>query len=210
MVNFAYYAVATIWSPVRTMKRLQAEPRPIRAAAEAVGFVGLLYALTSIVLALVGAVPLAPALVSLNPGNYYFWQTFFVIPCLLLAWVLVAGLTHILAKHERSRPAYEMTASLAGTAMAGALFAAWVPMGLEALFLALGMSQRELAEILSEPGGWQLLYIVLYIAAAGVAVVLLSVAAGHGHLKKCGRGRAVMVGSLGAVVLAGIFALFVR
>ena len=70
MMSFAYYAVAAAVSPVKALKRLAAEPRPVRAAARAVGFVGLLYVLTSAVMALAGAVPLATVLILVPPENY--------------------------------------------------------------------------------------------------------------------------------------------
>jgi hypothetical protein len=211
MMSFAYYAVAAAVSPVKALKRLAAEPRPVRAAARAVGFVGLLYILASAVMALAGAVPLATVFILVPPENYYFWQIFFILPWVLLVWILVSGLIHILGKRERARPAFERTAASAGVALAASLFVAWVPEALAALFLALGMGQRELVDILSAPGGWQVIYVSLYILAVAVAMVLLTLAAGQGHQKKKGaRLRAALIGGLAAAVVAGAFVLFVR
>ena len=210
MMRFAYYIVAPAAYPVRALKRLAAEPRPIRAAARAIGFVGFLYVLTSVVMALGGAVPMAPVLLLIPPENYYFWQMFFILPWVLLVWVLISGLIHLLGKRERARPAFERTAAAAGVAMAASLFVAWVPACLAAVFLALGMSQQELVDILSAPGGPQVIYIGLHIMAAAEAAVLLVLAAGHGHHQRAGRLRQALIGGLAAAVLAGAFVLFVR
>jgi hypothetical protein len=210
MMRFVYYAFAPAVSPVKALKRLSAEPRPLREAARAVGFVGLLYVLSSVVMALAGAVPMATALILIPPENYYFWQMFFIFPWVLLVWVLVSGLIHILGKRERARPAFERTAAAAGVALAGSLFVAWIPAALAALFLALGMGQQELVDTLSESGVWQVIYIGLYIFAAASAAVRLVLAAEPGRHKKAGRLRTMLIGGLAAAVLAGAFILFVR
>jgi len=210
MMRFAFYAVAPAVFPFRAFKRLAAEPRPLRAAGRAVGFVGLLYFLTSAVMAMVGAVPMATVLLLIRPENYYFWQMFFILPWVLLVWVLVSGLIHILEKRERARPAFERTAAAAGVALAASLFVAWVPSCLAAFLLTLGMSQQELVDVLSSPGGAQVLYVGLYLIAAVESVWLFVLAAEHGHHAKAGRPRQVLIGGLAAAVLAGAFVLFVR
>lgn len=210
MWTFAYYAVATVHSPLKAMQRLLAEPRPIKTAGRAVAFVGGLYALASVVLAAAGAVPLAPVLILIRPENYYFWQTFFAVPFALLAWALVAGLIRLVGKREKGAPAFEKTASLAGIALAASLFVAWIPMALTMLFMAVGMSQEEYVEMLSRPGAWQVFYVLLHLAAAAAAVFLLALAAGEGHVRRTGCAKVWLAGILAAAVLSGTFALFIR
>jgi hypothetical protein len=210
MTNFLSYAVGTAFFPFKSMKRLLGEPRPIRAAAGAVVFVGVLYVLTSAVMALAGAVPLAPVFVLIPAENYYFWQMILILPGMLLAWGLVSGLDQILGRRARGRPAFEKTASAVGIALAASLFVAWFPAAFVAFFLALGMSQQELVDLLSQPGGWQTFYVSLYVLAAVAAAVLLTLAVGQGRPKKAGRIRVVLAGGFVAVVLAGMFVLFVR
>jgi hypothetical protein len=210
MTTFATYAVVTAVYPRTAMKRLLGEARPTRKAAQAVGFVGALYAATSLALAAVGAVPLASVFLGIRPENYYVWQMVFIIPYALLAWALVAELIRLAGKHEPRGPGSEKTAALAGIAIAAALFIAWIPMALATAFMAVGMSQAELADILSRPGVWQVLYIAIYILAGVSAAVLLTLAVGLGQLEKAGRGRTIMVGLLAAAVFAGTFVLFVR
>jgi hypothetical protein len=210
MLRFVYYAVAATVSPIKALQRLSAEPRPLRPAAQAVGFVGLLYILASAIMALAGAVPMATGLIPVPPENYYFWQMFFVLPWVLLVWVLVSGLIYILGQGERGRPAFEWTAAASGVALASSLLVAWIPAALAAFFLALGMEQRELVDTLSEPGVWQTIYIGLYILAGASAAVRLVLAAGHGRRRKAGRIKTLVAGGLAAAVLTGAFILFVR
>jgi hypothetical protein len=210
MSNFVSYAVATVASPAKSMKRLLGEPLPTRRAAQAVVFVGALYAAASLALTVAGAVPLTTAFLRIAPENYYFWQTLFAIPYSLLAWALVAGLMRLLMKREQREPAFEKTAALAGIALAGSLFLAWIPMAVAALFMVLGMGQEELVDILSRPGFWQVLYFAFYLLAGMAAARLLTLAAGLGHFKRGWRARAVIVGTLAAAVLAGTFVVFVR
>lgn len=210
MLRFLYYAVAPAVFPARTMRQLLAEPRPARAAAVAVGFVGLLYALTSAVMALAGAVPLATALLPIAPENYYFWQTLFILPWTLLAGALTYGVLRLASGQAKSGPAAMRTAAATGVALATSLFVAWIPAVLAALFLALGMGQQELVEILSEPGGAQVVYLGLYVLAAAAAVVLFVLAARVGKTEKKARIKATLAGVLAAALLAVGFMLCVR
>ncbi|MGA2532929.1 MAG: hypothetical protein ABSG19_07805 [Candidatus Aminicenantales bacterium] len=210
MMSFAFYTVATAYAPLKSMQRLLGEPRPLLASARAVGFVGVLYALTSIVLALVGAVPLAPVFIGLRPENYYVWQMIFVVPCILLAWGLATAVVLGPRKRWRGRTAVKKTVALTGVALAGSLFIAWVPTAIETVFMVIGMGQVELVELLSRPGGWQALYVGLHILAGMAAAVLLTLAAGQGCLPKAGRGRTGAVGIAAAALAAVVFILFIR
>ena len=210
MTSFAFYAAGTAYAPLKSMQRLLAEPRPLLASARAVGFVGVLYALTSIVLALMGAVPLAPVFIGLRPENYYVWQMIFVIPCILLAWGLATAVILGPRKRWRGRAAVEKTLALTGVALAGSLFIAWVPTAIETVFMVIGMGQVELVELLSRPGGWQVLYVGLYILAGMAAAVLLTLAAGQGCLPKAGPGRTGAAGIAAAVLAALVFTVFIR
>ncbi|HVP91807.1 MAG TPA: hypothetical protein VMS75_11395 [Terriglobales bacterium] len=210
MLRFLYYAVAPAVLPARTMRQLLAEPRPGRAAAVAVGFVGLLYALTSAVMALAGAVPLTTVNLPIPPENYYFWQTLFILPWTALAGAATYGVLRLASGKEKRGPAAVRTAAAAGVALAASLFVAWVPAALAALFLALGMGQQELVDILSEPGGAQLIYVGLYVLAAAAAVVLFVLAARQGKAKKTAGLQATLAGVLAAAVLAVLFVVCVR
>jgi hypothetical protein len=76
--------------------------------------------------------------------------------------------------------------------------------------MLIGMTQRELVDLLSQPGAWQVFDFALYIMAGAAGAVLLSLAAAHGQLQKAGLWRPLTAGVLAAVVLAATFMLFVR
>jgi hypothetical protein len=210
MTMSAYYAAGPAFFPRRAMARFGCEPRPLRMAAGAVGFVGALYVVTSLVLALAGSVPLVTAVLPIPPENYFFWQTFFAFPFVVLGWAAAAGLLHLLGRRGRGRKALLKTAAPAGVAAAAAMFMAWLPMALAAFLLVSGMGQEELVDLLSPPGPWQVFDIGLYVLAAAAAAVLLTLAAGYGKLKGSGRTRAALHGALAAAVLSGLYAIFIR
>lgn len=210
MTTFAYYAAGPAFFPKRAMARLGCEPHPLRMAAGAVGFVGALNAMTSLVLALAGAVPLLTAVLPISPENYYFWQTLFALPFAVLGWAAAAGVLHLLGRRGRGRKSFLKSAAPAGVAAAAAMFMAWLPLALEALFLALGMGQPELVGLLSPPGPWQVFDIGLYVLAAAAAMILMTMAADFRHSKGSRRVRAVFRGALAAALLAGLYAIFIR
>jgi hypothetical protein len=208
MKKIAVKSLKTLASPARAMKRLLEEPRPARRAAQAVLAVGILYALSSVALAGAGAVPLAPALLRLRAENYYFWQTFLVIPVILLAWVLVSGVIRLLLRKEPGCAPFDRTAALTGVALAASLFVAWIPSGLTAVLMVMGMGQEELADMLSQPGLWQTLYLACYfLAAFGAAALLVLVAR---LSQRNVKGRNTAVGIAAAALLAGLFVVFIR
>jgi len=192
------------------MKRLAGEKRPERAAARAVGFVGVLYVGASIALGACGAVPLASVVLDIAPGNYYVWQAVFAIPYAFLAWAAAALLVRLIGKKEKGKQASKTSAGLTGIAVAAALLAAWMPMAVETFFQVAGMRQQEFVDILSVTGFWQSLYIAAYIAAAAVSVVLLTLAAASGQFKKGRRLRSLLAGIGAAAVLVATFAVFIR
>jgi hypothetical protein len=201
-------SVNTLAFPVRSMKRFLEEPRSARRSAQAVLAVGILYALSSVSLAAAGAVPLAPPFLRLRAENYYFWQMFLVVPVILLAWVLVSGVVRLLLRKEPGCASFDRTAALTGVALATSLFIAWIPSGLAALMMVMGMNQEELAEMLSQPGLWQTFYLACYIVAAVGAAALLVLAARLSQRTAKGRGTAV--GIAAAALLVGLFVLFIR
>jgi len=210
MSIFYCYAAATAVCPRKAMQRLAGEAHPARAAAGAVGFVGVLYAGASIALAACGAVPLTSVVLDIAPENYYVWQAIFALPFAFLAWAAAACLVLLIVKKEKGRKAFQTFAGLAGIAAAATLLVAWIPMAVETFFVVAGMRQQEFVDILSAPGFWQCLYISCYILAAAAAVVLLTLAAASGQFKKGRRFRSLVAGVFAAAVLAGGFALVIR
>ena len=179
---------------------------PLRRAALRLAAVAALYAAASAVLAVAGAVPAAPVLGGMDIDNYYAWQILFVGPLVLSAWVLASGILLALGKKGARR-----SAVLVETARAwgGALAVAWVPLAVQAAFMALGMGQREWVDILSEPGLWQTAYL-LVLAAAGASAVVRLVLAARATVHKKSWTAAVLTGLAAAAPAVGAYVLFIR
>jgi hypothetical protein len=191
----------TIKARLRTFRKRH----PMRRAVLALGLASFAYALSSFVLALAGAVPVAPVVAGIDADNYYFYQILFILPLVLAAWVLSSGV--LLALGTRGCQRSDVLAK-ASRAWGGPLLLAWVPSAVEALFAALGMGQQEWVDALSKPGLWQTLYLGLYAAAAVWAVARFVGVARSIHRKSWT--TAVLTGLASAAVAIGIFALFVR
>lgn len=179
--------------------------RPVRRAALFVGGVGLLYIITSAVLAVAGAVPTAPVFFGLDVGNYYFWQMVFVLPLFLAVWLIASGLLRLAGKKEA---AGNVTLAEAAWAWGWPLIVAWIPSAVEAVFMGLGMAQGEWVSLLSRPGVWQTTYFVFYAGAVGLAFRDFIIAARKVQ-KKWGAG-VVLTGLAAAVAAIGAYIAFIR
>jgi hypothetical protein len=199
---------SAIFKPGKTMRGLLKMKHPGRRAVLAVGAVGFLYVVTSAVLAVAGASPTAPVFFGMDIDNYYFWQMIFVLPLILAAWLVTAGVIRILDGREKDRPGFGGTAALAGVALSSALFLSWIPSAVEAGFMALGMSQGEWVDLFSKPGPWQTAYLAFYAVAAlraGRDFIL----AARLLRRKPGVG-AIIAGIAAAAVAIGAFVALVR
>jgi hypothetical protein len=199
---------SAIFKPGKTMRKLLERRRPVRRAALAVVGVGVLYSVTSAVLAVAGAVPTVPLFFGLDVDNYYFWQMIFVLPMILAAWLVPAGAILVLERREKDGPGFSRTAALAGVALSSSLFLAWIPSAVEAAFMAFGMGQGEWVGLLSDPGPWQTAYLVFYAVAAALLIRNFMLAA-RLLRKRPGIG-ALMAGLVAAAVAIGVFIAFIR
>ena len=199
---------SAILKPGKTMRGLLKMQHPARLALLAVGGVGFLYILTSAVLAVAGAVPMAPVFFGIDGDNYYFWQMIFVLPMILAAWFVSTAVIRILDGREKDRPGFGGMAALAGVALSSALFLAWIPSAVEAAFMAFGMGQGEWVDLFSDPGPWQTAYLAVYAAAA--ALVFRNFILAARILRKRSWLAALLAGIFAAAVVITGFVVFVR
>jgi hypothetical protein len=199
---------SALFQPGKPMRGLLKMQHPARPALLAVGGVGVLYLITSAVLAVAGAVPSAPIFFGMDVDNYYFWQMIYILPLILVIWLLAAGILRLLGKRDKGGPGFGGTEALAGVALSSALFLAWIPSAVEAAFMASGMGQGEWVDLFSKPGPWQTAYLVFYAVAAALALRNLMLAA-RLLRKKSGPG-AVMPGLAAAALAIGAYILFIR
>jgi len=199
---------SAIFKPGKCMRGLLKMQHPARRALLAVGGVGVLYLITSAILAVAGAVPTAPVFFGMDVDNYYFWQMIFVLPLILGVWLLASGFLLFSRKRKNGCPGFGGTAALAGVALSSSLFLAWIPSAVEAAFMAFGMGQSEWVGLLSPPGPWQTAYLVFYAVAAALALRNVMLAARL--LRKKSELGAVMAGLAAAAVAIGAYVVFIR
>lgn len=199
---------SAIFKPGKPMRGLLKMQHPARRALLAVGGVGVLYLITSAILGFAGAAPTAPVFFGMDVDNYYFWQMIFVLPMILVTWLVSAVVIRVLERREKDGPGFGGTAALAGVALSASLFLAWIPSAVEAAFMAFGMGQSEWVSLLSNPGPWQTAYLVFYAAAAALALRNFMLGA-QILQRKSGLG-AVLAGLSAAAVAIGAFIAFIR
>ena len=200
--------LGTALVPARTFRRWLEKPKPLGRALWTVAGTGVLYALTSLGLAVSGAVPLVPPFFRLPDGNYYFWQMIFVGPGFLLTWIAASGLLRLFGPGKGPRKLLREAASLAGPSLAVPLLAAWLPQAVQAVLMVLGMNQEEFVEIVSEPGIWQVLHVGSYAIACVWAILLFTRAARLSQ--SAGRWKSIIAGVLTAAMTGISFVLFLR
>ena len=155
--SFWYYFFGTVFFPHQAFRKLTEQPRSLAKGLKSVLLIGLLYTLTVAGFAVSGAVPMIPSWIPIPSQNFYFWEIFFVLPTLLLAWILSAATSHLLGHSHRAdaRPGFANNLAAAGFAITLPLFIIWVPVTAAAVLMLLGMSQVELVDTLSTPEFWQ-------------------------------------------------------
>jgi hypothetical protein len=197
----------TIIHPGRTFKAVSVGPRPLSTGLKAVPAAGALYALTAGGLAVSGALVTAPAVLSLAPENYYFWEMIFALPVFVLAW-LAAGFAGGLAGRGRASGSFKGYLSSLGLALAVPTLLAWIPQGVLAVLLLLGRKQEEVMEWTAHPG---------IIQTAGLACQLLAAvwmfglaAAAARSARGLGPARAAAVGLMTTAVFLAAMLVFIR
>lgn len=126
---------------------------------------GLAFSLTSIAQAACGHFPAVPVILPLRLENYLVWQALLVVPWIVLSWFLVGLLARVLLGLMGSAVSLRQVLVLLGLGFSSFLFMLWIPHLLTAVFYLLGMSQKEWVDLLSQPGWFQTLYLVLIALA---------------------------------------------
>ncbi len=206
MFPFSRDFLGLVFFPDQTLRKRREYARPAARGMAAVVSIGGLYALSSLALAVSGAVPLAPVPFGIPGENYYFWQMILFIPGVLLAWLMAGGLVRLFGRGGEG--AFREAAALSGPALAAPLVFCWIPQAVQAVLMILGMGQEEFVGIVSVPGIWQTLYIGFHVAGLALAVVLFAVASRVSQ--PMSRLMAGLRGCFAAAVLATVHVLFVR
>ena len=125
---------------------------------------GLAFSVTSLTQATSGNFPAVPVILPLSLENYFFWQTFLIIPWLILSWFLVTTTTRLMLIVLGARKtSFRQLLAFSGLSFSSCLFFLWIPHLLTTVFYLLGGSQKEWVEGLSEPGWLQTIYLVFIV-----------------------------------------------
>lgn len=170
---------------------------------------GLAFSLTSMVQAVCGHFPAVPVILPLRLENYFVWQALLVVPWIVLTWLLVGLLARgILKLLGSAAVSLRQVLVLLGLGFSTFLFLLWIPHLITAGLYLLGMSQKEWVDLLSQPGWFQSLYLVLIVLA--VLVGWLSLNLSLGRKKKKGTPAGLLVANLGFFIWILLLAVFLR
>jgi hypothetical protein len=178
MKSFWWYLTGSFWRPARVFRHLQTEPKRLAKGLKAILLIGVLYTFTVAALAAGGALISAPAFLPISLDNYYFWEIFFALPVLVLAWILAAVFARILGSRRGSRGQFRNGLATLGFAFAVPQFLMWIVETTFAVLLLLGMTQEEFMELSAQPGTWQTLVIGYQVLAVVWMLALTVVAVG--------------------------------
>jgi len=209
MGQFWSYLGGTIIKPRSTFNRLLADPEQLTHSIRAILLIGVLYTLTVIGLAIVGADISEPAWIAIPAEQYYFWQIFFQIPVFVLGWILAAGLAQLMSKAFKGSGTFEGTFAVLGFALTIPSFVAWIPETIvTTLFLSGTMSQQEWIAIISRPGFWQVFTMAYQVVALAWFLTLFPVAIAAAQ--KLRWWQAAIIGILTVAIVGLVTLIFIR
>ncbi|NPV83673.1 MAG: hypothetical protein HPY46_08860 [Candidatus Aminicenantes bacterium] len=169
---------------------------------------GLAFSLTSIAQAACGHFPSVPVILPLRLENYFVWQALLVVPWIVLSWFLVGLLARVLLGLMGAAVSLRQVLVLLGLGFSSFLFLLWIPHLLTAIFYLLGMSQKEWVDLLSQPGWFQTLYLVLI--ALAILAGWLSLNLSLGRISKKRRPAGYLVANLGFLTWLLLLVVFLR
>lgn len=193
--KFLTAAVLKPWEHSELYKEFRSQGVGFRTGLILV-FLGLAFSLTSIIQAACGHFPAVPVILPLRLENYFVWQALLIVPWIVLSWLLVSLLVKVLiGSIGYTAVSLRQVMVLLGLGFSSLLFLLWIPHLLTAVFYLLGMSQKEWVDLLSQPGWFQTLYLVLI--ALAILAGWLSVNLSLGRISKKKRLAGFLVANLG-------------
>lgn len=208
MSSASGYFFGTIFVPRRAFRRLMDDARPFGRGFRIVFATTILCSLTSLALAVAGAVPMAPIFLPLRTENYYFWQSLFTLPMLFTAWVVTSMAVHILGGGRKRGGSLKRTLAAFGFAQAAPLLLVWAVQAVIAVFYGLGMGQQEMVDILSAPSTVQNVFLAIFGAALAWSLLLACLAASVSQKVKWP--YALGLGVMAEILFVGPVVLFLR
>ena len=85
-------------SPKAVITRLATDSNAMSTGLKHVLLLAVLYELAILLWAVGGATPTLPAFVSIPDDRYYYYQLIFMMPMIVTAWLVAAGVAYVLAR----------------------------------------------------------------------------------------------------------------
>ncbi len=156
MNSFWSYFFGTFHSPHSTFTRLLSDPRQLSHGMKSVLLMGILYTLTTLGYAVVGATPLMPPVIGIPAQDYYFRELFFQIPVYILGWLLASALALLLGKLFRGNGTLKTHLAVLGFALNIPWYITWLADTVIAiLYLLHILTPQEWADMIARGGIWQ-------------------------------------------------------
>jgi len=207
--KFWGYLGGTITRPQLTFRNLLNDPNRLLQGFGAVLLIGVLYTLTVIGLAVVGAEITTPAWVSIPASEYYFREIFFAIPVYFMVWILAAGIVQIVSKAFGGQGSFEGTFAVLGLALTLPSFVTWIPETIGTVLMLFGlMSQKEWLDIVARPGFWQVFAAAYQFVAVAWFLLLFPIAVAVAQ--KIRWWPSAIVGILTVAIAGFVIFIFIR
>jgi hypothetical protein len=208
MKRFFGFFFGTVFVPARAFTTLQTDRHALSKGLRAIVAVGVLFAVTSGMLAVGGALVAAPPLLTLSGENYYVYQTIFALPVFFMAWMLAGLFARAFGRWRHGHASLHGTLAALGFAFAIPALAAWIPQTVFAVLTLLGMTQEEFMDLTAQPG----IQRTMAFAVQGLVVVwtlsLSAVAVRAGLRLRWA--KAVPLGILTGALFLGCVLVFIR
>ena len=208
-MKFLNYLLGTIIKPNDTFNRLVSDAKKLNQSFRAILLISVLYTLTVIGLAIIGADISTPAWMSIPADEYYFWEIFFAMPVVILGWIMAAGVAQLLSKWFGGSGTFEGTLAVLGLAVTIPMFVTWIPETIGTILIFSGvMTHTDWLEMTSNSGFWQVFGLAYQMVAIVWYASLFPVAIAQSQ-RLC-RWRAIIVGLVTLAIFGLAMFTFIR
>jgi len=195
-------------SPRESMTRLASDPRAAIVGCKHVLLLAVLYEIVIALWAVGGATPTMPAFLRIPDNQYYYYQLIFMMPMILVMWLLAGGIAYILSKALGGNGSYDTILGGFGIAALVSTYIVLVPDFIQGVLWTTGwVPFAEYQEATSR--GLLMVLVWGYLLAYNVSYLVLYTVTIH-HSQNLGKLKSVAVATISYFASVGIFITIVR